>query len=152
MGLESLFGKKGRPQRVRYNDELDPFIDVIERFAPRDRLDERNAYYYNYRMMGQYFKPLMALLETISQQRRLKEDQDAFFVELFLKLKAFYDIKDRLSMDAALEDWGLQRRYREIFGLFFGRQDLAAGCLVPIRRQQTRLQAKENSDGKAQED
>lgn len=150
MGLETFFGKR-RPPRLKYDDELDPLIDVIEKFAPRDRREDREMYYYNYRLMGQYFKPLLALMETVSQRSRLKEDRDVFLWDLFLRVKAFYDIKDRLSMEAALGDRGLQKRYQDLFTFFYGRKDLSAECLGLIRGRQASLRTKEKTHVETQE-
>lgn len=110
-------GKKGRPQ-----DEFDQIIARIERFAPRRYRSDRDSFFYNYRMISTYRKPLAALLQTVAQKSRLHEDRLAFAVDLFLKLKCFYDPRDRLSRPAAVQDPGLRRKFREIFRFFYGEE------------------------------
>jgi hypothetical protein len=100
-------------------------IKVIERFAPREYESEREIHYYNYEIISLYLKPLVNLLKTISQRNRYLDDQDRFACELFLRLKAFYDPKDRLSLDEAKKDANLLRRFRDLFTIFYGRKDLS---------------------------
>jgi len=111
-------------KRGKAKDTFDKLIDVIERSAPREHLSEREAYYYNYKMMDQYKRPLLSLLETASQISRPQSDRDTLDRELFLKLKSFYDIKDTLSMEEAITDVGLIRRFRDFLIFFYGRKDL----------------------------
>ena len=113
--------KKGKPK-----DDVDRLIQTIERFAPREHRSERDAYFYNYKMMVLYLKPLMALLETLSQKNRLKNDQDNLARELFLKLKDFYDPRDRLTLAEAVEDTSLKKKFRQLFLFFYGKKDLTA--------------------------
>jgi hypothetical protein len=112
-------------KREKDKDSFDRLIDVIERFAPRDRLSEREVYYYNYRIMDAYKQPLLALLEMASQVDRFRSDPDGHSRQLFLDLKAFYDIRDRLSMEDAIKDMGLVRRFRDLLVYFYGRKDLS---------------------------
>lgn len=112
-------------KRGKVKDSFDKFIDVIERFAPRDHQADREVYYYNYRIMDPYKRPLLALLETTSQISRLQSDPDADARQLFLKLKSFYDVKDKLSMEEAVEDIGLIRRFRDFLIFFYDRKDLS---------------------------
>lgn len=112
-------------KREKDKDSYDRLIDIIERFAPRDRQSEREAYYYNYRIMDAYKQPLLALLETASQIDRFRMDPDGHCRQLFLGLKAFYDIRDRLSMEDAKKDMGLVRRFRDLLIYFYGRKDLS---------------------------
>lgn len=113
-------------KREKDKDSFDRLIDVIERFAPRDHLSQREVYYYNYRIMDAYKQPLLALLETASQIDRFRTDPDGHSRQLFLGLKAFYDIRDRLSMEDALKDMGLVRRFRDLLVYFYGRKDLSS--------------------------
>jgi hypothetical protein len=112
-------------KREKDKDGFDRLIEVIERFAPRDRLSEREVYYYNYRIMDPYKQPLLALLETASQIDRFRSDPEGHSRQLFLGLKAFYDIRDRLSMEDAIKDMGLVRRFRDLLAYFYGRKDLS---------------------------
>ncbi len=112
-------------KRGKAKDSFDKLIDVIERFAPRDHQPDREVYYYNYKIMDLYKQPLLALLETASQISRLQSDPDAHDRQLFLKLKSFYDVKDTLSMEEAVEDIGLIRRFRDFLIFFYDRKDLS---------------------------
>jgi len=76
-------------KRGKAKDNFDKVIDIIEKFAPKEHLSEREAFYYNYRMMEQYKRPLLGLLETASQISLLKNDQEAHARKLFPRLKAF---------------------------------------------------------------
>ena len=117
MGL--FFRKK--PPTNGGEARLDLLIKKIERFAPRKYRSEREVYYYNYRILKQYTGPLIALLERVSEHKRLKDEEAIFSRELFLLLKDFYDLKDRLSLEEALEDYNLYRRYVDLFTFFYGR-------------------------------
>ena len=112
-------------KRAKAKDNFDKVIDIIEKFAPREHLPEREAFYYNYRIMGKYKRPLLGLLETASQISLLKSDQVGHARKLFLRLKAFYDVNGKLSMAEAVEDTGLVRRFHNFFILFYGRKDLS---------------------------
>lgn len=113
-------------KREKDKDAFDRLIDVIERFAPREHLSERETYYYNYRIMGAYQQPLLTLLETASQIERFRCDPDVHSRQLFMDLKTFYDIRDKLSMEEATRDMGLVRRFRDLLGYFYGRKNLSA--------------------------
>ena len=119
-----IFFNRKRARRSKEKDEIDPVIDVIEKFAPKEYRSERDSFYYNYRIMAPYRKHLLSLLETISRRQHLEGDFDGFSRELFLKLKDFYDPKDRLSLAEAIEDAGLKRKFREIFLFFYGTREL----------------------------
>ena len=114
-------------KRGKAKDNFDKVIDIIEKFAPKEHLSEREAFYYNYRMMEQYKRPLLGLLETASQISLLKNDQEAHARELFPRLKAFYDVTGKLTMAEAVEDISLVRRFHNFFTLFYGRKDLSGG-------------------------
>ena len=94
-------------------------IQSIERFAPREYGVERDTYYYNYKIMPPYTRPLLDLLQTISHKERLTSVPASFSCELFLKLKDFYDPKDRLALSEAKEDMGLRKKFRELFLFFY---------------------------------
>lgn len=125
MSLNIFSPVKRIKKREKDKNSFDRLIDVIERFAPRDHLSQREAYYYNYRIMDAYKQPLLALLETASQIDRFRSDSDGHSRRLFLHLKAFYDIRDRLSMEDAIKDMGLIRRFRDLLVYFYGRKDLS---------------------------
>jgi len=113
-------------KREKDKDSFDRLIDVIERFAPREHLSQREVYYYNYRMMDAYKEPLLALLEMASQIDRFRMDPNGHSRQLFLGLKAFYDIRDKLSMEDATKDMALFRRFRDLLVFFYGRKDLSS--------------------------
>lgn len=112
-------------KRGKAKDNFDKVIDIIEKFAPREHLSEREAFYYNYRIMEQYKRPLLGLLETASQISLLKSDQEAHARKLFSRLKAFYDVNGKLTMAEAVEDVSLVRRFQSFFTLFYSRKDLS---------------------------
>jgi len=111
-------------------DGIGIIIDKIEKFAPKMYLPEREMYYYHYRQLRQYVKPLVSLLTYISEGKIKNEDYDEFEENLFLKLKNFYDVNDKklknfydvndkLSIEEALNDNGLTRKYVELFKIFY---------------------------------
>ena len=118
-----IFLNRNRIRRGKEKDEIDLIIDVIEKFAPKQYRSERDSLYYNYRIMAPSRKPLLSLLETISQNQQLEREHVDFARDVFLKLKNFYDLKDRLSMAEAIEDTGLKKKFREIFLFFYGTKD-----------------------------
>ena len=120
-----IFSHRRRDRTGKSDDNIDKVIKVIEKFAPRKYRSERSLFYYNYKIMGQYRKPLLNLLETISQKNRFDNEKDLFIRELFLKLKDFYDQKDKLSLAEAMEDNELMKKYREIFLFFYDKKETA---------------------------
>ncbi len=125
------FFRKKRPPGDTSDVRLDLLIKKIEKFAPKRYRSEREMYYYNYRILGQYVEPLIALLERISEFKRLREEEAVFSRELFFCLKDFYDLKDKLSIQQALEDNNLYRRYVDLFMFFYGK---AAPEISELRR------------------
>ncbi len=121
-----IFSGRRRQKRIDKKDATYEAIQIIERFAPREYGSEREVYYYNYRMLGPYLKPLLALLDILSQRERLRHDRPAFARDLFLRLKDFYDPKDRLSMAEAAKDSGLLLRFRDLFLFFYGLREVPA--------------------------
>lgn len=119
-----LFLNRNRETRNKDKDEIDLVIDLIEKFAPKQYRTERDSFYYNYRIMAPYRKPLLSLLETIPRRQQLEGDPADFAGGLFLKLKDFYDPKDKLSMAEAIKDTGLKKKFREIFLFFYGTKEL----------------------------
>lgn len=121
-----IFSNRKKERRHHRKDEIDEMIDIIEKFAPRKYRSERDAFYYNYKTMPPYLKPLFSLLQVISRRERLNEDQVVFARELFLKLKGFYDPKEKLSLVEAIQDGSLIRKFRELFLFFYDKKDFSA--------------------------
>lgn len=120
MVLDAFFKRRGA-EKVKAPEELDRFIETIERFAPKEYKNERLAHYYNYRMLEDYRGPLTGLLESLGRGRGRHSEAD-FGREVFLRLKAFYDVKDTLSEEKALADPSLKRKFKDLFMYFYGKQ------------------------------
>lgn len=120
MNLNIFSPVKRARKRAKDKDEFDKVIDLIEEFAPKEYLSQREAFYYNYRIMTRYRRPLLGLLEAVSQVSMLKQDRPTHTRELFVRLKGFYDIRDRLTIGEALEDTALMRKFQEFFTIFYG--------------------------------
>ena len=112
-------------KRGKAKDSFDELIDVIEIFAPREHLSNREAFYYNYKMMPSCRKSLPALLETLSLNKHFKTDPGEHARTLFHQLKNFYDSKETLSVEEALADKNLIRKFRDLFMFFYGREKLS---------------------------
>ena len=121
-----IFSGRKKERRHHRKDEIDEMIEIIEKFAPRKYRSERDAFYYNYKIIPPYLKPLVSLLQVISQRERLNEDQVVFARELFLKLKGFYDPKEKLSLVEAIQDESLTRKFRELFLFFYEKKDFSS--------------------------
>jgi hypothetical protein len=117
-------GRKGEKKSAEL-DRMSEQIKGIEKFAPRKYKSERASFYYNYQLMDAYFKPLSALLGVVSQKERFRAHEENFMLELFLKLKDFYDVKQQLSLAEALQDKNLQRRFVQLFLIFYDEKDVA---------------------------
>ena len=120
----NIFLNRNRGRRRKEKDEFDQIIDLIEKFAPKQYRSERDSYFYNYRIMALYRKPLLSLLETILRRQKLESESAESAKDLFLKLKDFYDPKDRLSMVEAAEDNSLKKKFRETHLFFYGTGDV----------------------------
>jgi len=114
-----IFRVKRRKKSGGPEDDLQMVINTIERFAPKRHLQEREMYYYNYRQMRSYLKPLLPLLIYISERARKEDNEEIFVQGLLRKLKSFYDINDKLSIKEALEDKSLKIKLLEIFNIFY---------------------------------
>ncbi len=112
--------KKTKPE-----DRFEWLVHTIEQSAPKEHARERETHYYNYRMVARYRKPLEGLLEAISgcSQSHSNPDRTA---ELFFKLKAFYDINDRLNMKEAMNDRNLVKKFSQLFLLFYNVREKSA--------------------------
>jgi hypothetical protein len=117
-------GRRGEKKSAEL-DQMGEQIKRIEKFAPRKYKSERASFYYNYQLVDAYVKPLSALLGVISQEKRLHNDEEDFISELFLRLEDFYDVKQRLSLAEAIQDKNLQRRFVQLFLIFYDRKDVA---------------------------
>ena len=106
-------------RRNEPKDELQIIIDKIEKFAPKSHLSEREMYYYHYRQVRKYLKPLISLLMYISEGTIKKGIDGGFEEDLFVKLKDFYDINDKLSYEEALRDNSLMVKFIEVFKIFY---------------------------------
>jgi len=107
------------------DDELQVVINCIEKFAPRRYLEEREMYYYHYRQINKYLKPLLALLVYISEQADQGNDREVLVQGLFAKLKDFYDINDTLSIEQARGDFSLKVKLLKLLKIFYNDTALA---------------------------
>jgi hypothetical protein len=119
-----IFSGRKRERKSVELDKINEQIKRIEKFAPRKYKSERASFYYNYQLMDAYFKPLSALLAVLSQKQRLHTDEEGMVSALFLKLKDFYDVKQRLSVAEAMQDKNLQRRFIQLFLIFYDQKDV----------------------------
>lgn len=101
------------------DDDTQIAIKVIEKFAPKKYLQEREMYYYHYRQMSKYLKPLLALLIYVSDTAKKKENEEVFIQDLFIKLKDFYDVNDQLSIKEAIQDYSLKIKLRTLLKIFY---------------------------------
>jgi hypothetical protein len=135
----NIFGPKRRTKEPP--DDFHPVIQRIEKLAPKGFRDERLMYYYNYRQMPTYRKPLLSLLTHISGRTWKEEDEELFLQELFRKLKDFYDVKDKLSVHEAVKDYSIKMKLLQIYKIFYDDTSLAGPkineCLEKIGKNQT---------------
>lgn len=110
-----------KPANKSPEDKIDRLAERIERFAPKEHRADRGGYYYHYKIMALYTKPLQGLLEWVADNERFEQDPVGFSTEAFVRLKHFYDPRNRLSMSEALQDPALRRKYEGLFHLFYGR-------------------------------
>jgi hypothetical protein len=125
-----VFSGTRREKRDKRLKEIKDLSKRIERFAPPRYRKERTAKYYNYHTIGEYTRPLLELLRALSKPKRLREDERGTVRDVFIYLKAFYDIRDRLSINEALEDVRLLRKLENILVIFYGRPDLKKDVLI----------------------
>jgi len=120
-----IFGNLRKPKKGKEDDPIGDVVESIERFAPRQYCAERELYFYNYKIMRQYLKPLSKLLETLKQKDRLENEPAVFAREVFFQLKEFYDPMDRLSRSEAMQDRGMIEKFKEIFRFFYNRKEVS---------------------------
>ena len=101
------------------DDDIQIAIKTIEKFAPKKYLQEREMYYYHYRQIGKYLKPLLALLIYVSDTAKKKENKEVFIQGLFLKLKEFYDVNDQVSIKKAIQDYSLKIKLLKLLKIFY---------------------------------
>ena len=121
-----IFGRRKKKTKALEDDPVAEIVEVIEKFAPKGYRSERDMFFYNYKIMQPYPKPLLALLETLCRKDRLESEPDVFRREVFVKLKDFYDPRDRLSRTEAVKDTGLIRKFREVFLFFYDEKELSS--------------------------
>ena len=124
MGWDIL-GPRSKRKRKEQPNDFNPVIERIEKRAPKGFRDERLIYYYNYRQMPTYRKPLLSLLTHISGRTWKEEDEELFFQELFRKLKDFYDVRDKLSVHEAVKDYSIKMKLLQIYKIFYDDTSLA---------------------------
>jgi len=116
MGWDIFRVKKRRDEP---DDDIQIAIKAIEKFAPKKYLQEREMYYYHYRQMSKYLKPLLSLLIYISDRAEKKRNEEVFVQGLFIKLKDFYDVNDQLSMKGATQDYSLKIKLLKLLKIFY---------------------------------
>lgn len=115
----NIFRLRAQRKGHEPDDDLQGMINRIEKFAPRRYLEEREMYYYHYRQINKYLKPLLALLVYISEQTEKRKDQTLFVQGLFGKLKDFYDVNDTLTMKEAAGDYSLKVKLLKLLKIFY---------------------------------
>ena len=73
MGWDIFRVKKKRDEP---DDDIQIAIKAIEKFAPKKYLQEREMYYYHYRQMSKYLKPLLALLVYVSHTDKKRKNEE----------------------------------------------------------------------------
>jgi hypothetical protein len=130
-----FFGRK-KEARDRERDEIRGLVQQIERTAPRFYSKDRAARYYHYEQVRAYVRPLRLLLEAVADRKALREDEGEAVRTLFLRLRAFYDVRDRLSLEEAVRDVRLRRKLVHLLLIFYGRKDVdterLSGMLEPL--------------------
>jgi len=116
MGWDIFRVKKKRDEP---DDDIQIAIKAIEKFAPKKYLQEREMYYYHYRQMSKYLKPLLALLVYVSHIDKKRKNEEVFIQGLFSKLKDFYDVNDQLSIKEATQDYSLKIKLRKLLKIFY---------------------------------
>ena len=116
MGWDIFRVKKKRDEP---DDDIQIAIKAIEKFAPKKYLQDREMYYYHYRQMSKYLKPLLALLVYVSHTDKKRKNEEVFIQGLFSKLKDFYDVNDQLSIKEATQDYSLKIKLRKLLKIFY---------------------------------
>lgn len=125
---DAFFGRK-KEARDRERDEIRTLVRRIERTAPRSLAADRAARYYHYEQVRAYVRPLRLLLEAVADREALSADEGEAVRTLFLRLRAFYDVRDRLGLEEAVRDVRLRRKLVHLLLIFYGRRDVDDGRL-----------------------
>jgi hypothetical protein len=125
----NIFKPQSQGKGHEPDDDFQVVINRIENFAPRQYREQREMYYYHYRQINMYLKPLLALLIYISEQAGTKKDQELFVQELFGKLKDFYDVRDTLSIKDAAGDYSLKVKFLTLLKIFYNDATLTGAAL-----------------------
>jgi hypothetical protein len=115
----NIFKLRSQRKGCEPDDDFQVVINHIEKFAPRRYREQREMYYYHYRQINKYLKPLLALLIYISEEAEERKDQEVFVQGLFGKLKDFYDLRDTLSMKDAIGDYSLKVKLLTLLKIFY---------------------------------
>ena len=115
----NIFRLRSKSRGYEPDDDFQVVINRIEKFAPRRYREQREMYYYHYRQINRYLKPLLALLVYISEEAAKRKEQEVFIQELFGKLKDFYDVSDTLSMKEAVGDYSLKVKLLKLLKIFY---------------------------------
>jgi len=115
-----VFRPREKTRRDPVMEAIERQAKVIEKTAPANYHLERERYYYNYKIMPLYRKPLLSFLETLSKREGLKQDPATLAKEIFLTLKDFYDPKGRAEMEEILNDPGFSRKFKMVYVYFYG--------------------------------
>jgi hypothetical protein len=75
--------------------------------------------YYHYRQIRKYLKLLLPLLIYISERAEKKRNEEIFVQGLFIKLKDFYDVNDKLSIKEAIQDYSLKIKLLKLLKIFY---------------------------------
>ena len=86
-------------------------------------------YYYHYRQINRYFKPLLALLVHISEVSEKGQEEDVFIQGLLGRLKDFYDVNDTLTMKEAVQDYSLKVKLLKLLKIFYNNTTLTGAEL-----------------------
>jgi hypothetical protein len=120
----NIFRVRNQKRAHKPDDTLQAVINRIEKFAPRQYLQEREMYYYHYRQINRYFKPLLALLVHVSEVSEKGQEEEIFIQGLFRRLKDFYDVNDMLTMKEAVQDYSLKVKLLKLLKIFYNNTTL----------------------------
>ncbi len=123
MKWDAFFGRK-KEERDREREEIRDLIRRIEKKAPVKYRKERADRYYNYSQIRVYVRPLRLLLAAVADSETFTGDEGQAVRTLFLRLRDFYDVGGRLSMDEAIKDIRLRRKLSHLLLLFHDREDI----------------------------
>ncbi len=125
---DAFFGRK-REARDREREEIRDLIQRIEKKAPIQYRKDRTDIYYNYSQIRAYVRPLRLLLGAVADRETLAREEGKAVRTLFLRLRDFYDVRGRLSMDEAILDLRLRRKLAHLLLVFHDRKDIAGDRL-----------------------